>query len=169
MTELEVDSLFDASIETWLKSLPSYQKRSILQLRVDDRHDPLQIAEAWLLATPSDTAQFGAASTSRVFLDKVVDEIEAFLCGDPRYAAERQKLSKAGQVTHGALVGSIALSIGPVLGVAAVLLSPVVALVLASMGKVTVLAWCRTRKTQRESAAATKGSELGKQDSPGAE
>ena len=144
------DSLLDADPRLWLDALKPYQRSSVDELTAQGKSFE-QIAEMWLSARPGDTFAFGAAVPGQrsVFLDKLTLEIEAFLCGDERYNVERTRLFGEQGLARTYIVGVIAVAIAPTLGVSATFLAPAIALVLASLGKITLNAWCASRKEAR--------------------
>lgn len=149
------NTLFAGDPAQWLEALQPYQRASIDELsRQGKSYD--EIAEAWLAARPSDTYSFGTTVPGQrgAFREKLVLEVEAFLCGDKRYATERTKLFGKEGVARTYVVSAIAVAVAPMLGVSATFLAPVVALVLASIGKITLNAWCASRKAARAASSS---------------
>jgi hypothetical protein len=139
-----IDSLFTQDPAEWVSALPDFQRRSITPLLEGGRtHE--EVAELWLNASAANTFKMGATPQVRAkdsFLTHVKKEVRAFLCGDPKYETERSGLFGEKAPTRAFVVSSIAVAIAPTLGVAAPFLSPIVALVIAGLGKIVLNAWC---------------------------
>ncbi len=149
----DFESLFQEPT-AWVDSLPKYQKDIVSQL-LSSGKTPEEAAEAWLSATPQDTYPFGAERGRKLYLEMVVNELEAFICGAPKYNNDRSKfnkLLKESGTVHAYCVGGISVAIAPVVGTSGAVLAPVIALVLMSMGKITINAWCNMRKELKETA-----------------
>ncbi len=123
MTE-KIDNLFTESPEKWIESLPPYQRDRVNDL-ISKGSSLEDAANKWLSAAPAHTAPFGTESRRKVFIDKIWDEIEKFLCGDDRYEPERSKLLSQGNIVHTYFVGVISAAIAPALGSSAIFLAPV--------------------------------------------
>lgn len=147
------ESLFQEPT-AWVESLPKYQKDIVSQL-LSTGKSPEEVAAAWLSAAPQDTYPFGADRGRKLFLDMVLNELEAFLCDDPKYNIDRSKFNdlfiESGSV-HAYCVGVISIAIAPVVGTSGTVLAPVIALLLMSMGKITINAWCKMRKELKSSS-----------------
>jgi hypothetical protein len=150
MTE-SFERLFDEHSEQWLEALAPFQRTLVDQLIASGKtYD--QAAEAWLTASPANTAPFGAMLTPdkrNLFKEKLVLEIENFLCGAPEYEKERNGLLGEKSAARTYVVSAIAVALAPSLGVSAPFLSPAIALILASFGKITLNAWCAARREGR--------------------
>lgn len=114
--------------------------------------NPQEVAAAWLSVSPQNTFPFGVEKGERIFLNKLWDEVEAFLCGDPKYESDRQKLEQESNITHTYFVGVVSAAIAPTVGSSGVFLAPVIAIILMSMGKITINAWCKLRQEIKESS-----------------
>lgn len=143
-----IDDLFTEETAWWLDALPKYQRNRLDSLLQSGR-SPEEVAETWLSANVENTFPFGADSSDQLFLDKVWEEIEKFLCGSDEYATERDQLQHNTNITHTYFVGVISAAIAPTLGTSSVFLAPVIAMLLAALGKISILAWCKKRADQR--------------------
>lgn len=94
-----IEHLMQDEPEAWLDALPSYQ-RNIIKDILKSEPDFLKAAEIYLSARPSKTSTASASQGGGFFLEKVLAEIEAFLCGDSKYEADRAKLVQAGPKLH---------------------------------------------------------------------
>lgn len=152
MTEL--DGLFDGEPGDWLEALPGYQKVRAREL-AGPSGDYEGAAQRWLTAKPEHTASFGASTSPSIFKDKLWEELERFLCGDPAYEEQRRGLLEQKPVIRSYVVGVISAAIAPALGASGVFLAPAVALLLASIGKISLNAWCKARGESRRGSSPT--------------
>lgn len=146
--EEKLDQLFQVDSVGWLATLPKYQQTRVRQL-LDSTHSYEETAKQWLDAMPENTFPFGVEKSRNIFLEKVQDEIEKFLCGDEKYAAERKELLSSSEVLQTTLVSAVSAAIASVIGTAATYVMPIVVLVFMTMGKVTLNAWCQMRKDSK--------------------
>ena len=140
--------LFKDDPSLWIEVLPKYQKDIVLVL-LSKSDDYEEVASIWLNASPQNTYPYGAQKTNRIFLDKLLDEIEAFLCGDIKYKNDISKLLKESKVVHTFFVSVMSAAIAPSLGVSGAVLAPVIVIILTSVCKVTLNAWIEMRKESR--------------------
>lgn len=129
-------------------SLDNYQQEIVRALLKATDNNYLELADKWLSASPSNTAKFGGDSShSTIYREKVVEEIEKFLCGnDTTYEEERKKLNEQSDKSQKYIIGVLSTAIGLHLGVAGVFIAPVIVLIIISMGKICINAWCEMRK-----------------------
>lgn len=142
MSELTPIPTFD--FDELLKALKPYQADAISTLR--DKHGEEEAAKLWLSAKgPSDTQKFGGNNTfdSKPFWDKFNEELRLFICGDKKYKKEREKLLADAKPVSLVLISGISGLLGSTLGFAPSLLAPAVAMMLYTIGKVGVNAWCK--------------------------
>ena len=139
-----IDKLFESDPREWVLSLPEYQRAPIVEL-IQRGNSFESVAQHWVTATAANTYRLGAVANTgdkTTFLASVKVELRAFLCGDKRYSKERDGLFGEKGPTRPFIVSGMAVAMAPHLGVAAPLLAPVIALILASLGKITLNAWC---------------------------
>ncbi len=129
-------------------SLDNYQQEIVRALLKATDNNYLESADKWLSASPSNTAKFGGDSShSTIYREKVVEEIAKFLCGnDTTYEEERKKLNEQSDKSQKYIIGVLSTAIGLQLGVAGVFIAPVIVLIIISMGKICINAWCEMRK-----------------------
>jgi hypothetical protein len=139
----QINKMLSEDPRKWIEALPKYQKTNFVQL-LDEGLSYDEVAERWCTATAANTFRLGAAPGpgKSNFLEQVKIEIRACLCGDARYAKERESLFGEKSATRTFVVGGLAVAIAPHLGVAAPVLAPMITLVLASIGGITINAWC---------------------------
>ena len=139
-----IDDLLADDPAQWVTQLPGYQCESIAEL-LNAGKTYEDIALLWLTATAQNTFGFSASQpdgSRSTFLASVKSEVKALLCGDARYKKERDGLFGEKGPTHSYVVSSMAVFIAPHIGMAAPVLAPIIALVLASIGKIAINAWC---------------------------
>jgi hypothetical protein len=150
-----LDSLLQDEPAKWIAELPDYQREPLEKLLKDGlSHD--QVAHQWLSASAENTYRFAAtnpAGKKDSFLDSLKKELRAFLCGDKKYKKERDGLF--GEKGQGRIfvVSALAVAIAPYLNVAAPVIAPLIALSLASIGKITINAWCESQKKNENEPA----------------
>lgn len=149
---MSIEDLYQSSPVFLIDALEPYQQNLINDLLSVTDNDFAKAAELWLSATPSQTAWFGGSkSHSGVYLEKVVEEIEKFVCGtDDSYQNYRDKLSETTDASQKYIVGVLSTAIGANLGVAGAFIAPIIVLVIMSFGRISINAWCALRKEKRE-------------------
>lgn len=142
-----IDALLQADPIEWIRALPEYQSKSLVML-LEQGSNFDDVAQTWISASAANTYRFASASNvndKSKFLESLKQEVRLFLCGDKKYDKERKGLFGEKGLIRTYVVSSMAVAIAPHLSVAAAAISPLIALVLASMGKVTLNAWCATQ------------------------
>jgi hypothetical protein len=142
-----IDALLAEEPIKWVQELPEYQREAIEKLLSDGASFD-EVAQAWLNASAENTYRFAASTPvgdKGTFLENLKREIRAFLCGDKKYKKERDGLFGDKGLARTYVVSAMAVAIAPHLSVASAVISPLIALVLASIGKVALNAWCATQ------------------------
>ena len=145
----DIGGIFNVDPNSWIDSLNTYQKNIINQLYTQT-NDYEAVANKWLTATISTNVPFGTQKNSSIFFEKVLDEIEAFFTGDEKYNDSRVAILKESGVVQSYIVASISIALAPVLGTSAPFLSPVIAIVLFTIGKIGLNAWVASREEKRK-------------------
>lgn len=141
------DALLAEEPIKWVQDLPEYQREAIEKLLSGGASFD-EVAQAWLNASAENTYRFSASTPvgdKGTFLDSLKREVRAFLCGDKKYKKERDGLFGDKGLARTYVVSAMAVAIAPHLSVASAVISPLIALVLASVGKVALNAWCATQ------------------------
>jgi hypothetical protein len=132
--------------EIWFEALPTYQRTSIVQMRAKgSSYD--DIASAWVAAGSSNTAPFSSGSRPEPdpgFLENLRREFRAYLCGDKKYDKDRKQIAVQGKDARMFVVSALSLAIAPHVGSASAVIAPIIVLLLANMGRVSLNAWCST-------------------------
>jgi hypothetical protein len=150
-----LDELLSDDPKQWIRELPEYQRAPLEQLLKEGQSFE-EIAQNWLSASAANTYRFSAvnpAGKKDAFLDNLRKEIRAFLCGDNKYKKERDGLLGEKGLARTYVVSAMAVAIAPYLNVAATVIAPVVALLLASLGKITINAWCASQKSDSDASS----------------
>lgn len=142
----EFDQLINANQDEILASLDGFQVEILASFLIQTKNDYVESADKWLNATTANTAQFGGETgKAKIYREKLLDEIEKFFCGDEIYEEDRKKISDSTEKTKQYFIGVLSSAIGTTMGVAGTFLAPVIALLIMSMGKMGVNAWCAMR------------------------
>lgn len=140
----EIDLLFQDEPIEWVKGLPAFQ-REVMEKLLSDGESFDDVAQAWVSASAENTYRFSASSPvgdKGAFLQNLRLEVRAFLCGDKKYKKERDGLFGEKGVARTYVVSAMAVAIAPHLSVASAVIAPLIALILASLGKIVLNAWC---------------------------
>lgn len=143
MTDL-IDLIETTEPDQWISTLQNFQKDSIKQLSAQgNTYDA--IAELWITATIPATAPFsaeGGPNVNSTYFEKLKEEFRAFICGHKKYEKEREEISTGQKSVHTYVVSTMSVAIAPHVGSVAVVIVPVLVLMLASLGKISINAWC---------------------------
>lgn len=138
----ELDNLTLADEADLIATLPVYQQTIVKNLINHNGNDYLGAAEGWISASLTNVSKFGGENRNQTYRKSLLDELRKYLCGDAFYENDRQNLQKIGKKTYPVIIGALTMAISPVVGVAAPLLAPAIILILLSIGKMSVNAWC---------------------------
>ena len=131
----------ESDISEWLAVLKPYQRTTIssfLESRL-----PEAAAELWLSSTGSQQIiPFGGSRDSKPFWEQFKVEFHKFVCDDSAYVEEKRALSDEASVLKPVLISGISAAIGATIGYSATLLAPAVAVLLYTVGKMGVNAYC---------------------------
>lgn len=146
-----LEELLKGSETEWIDALPAYQ-REIIKSLISQGKTPEEAATAWLSASgPANTFTLGTVPGRSLFYEKLLDEVEAFICREDKYQEERNKLLTDFKSTavQGYIIGAISVAIAPTVGAAAAFIAPAVAVILLTITRIGRNAWCAMRKEQR--------------------
>lgn len=144
-----IEELFVVEPDSWMESLRPYQQNMMNQLYREYKSYE-KTAEVWLTASMSATVPFGTEKRSSIFLDKLLDELEAFLSGDEKYNEDRLAILQEKGALQTYAVGVISVALSSELGTSAAFIAPAIALLLVMISKMGVNAWLAMRKEKRE-------------------
>lgn len=155
----------DCELDEWLSELKPYQQNAIQQLLVAMPHEevdkmqfpsrsinslsvampPDEVAKKWIMASGSQNIiHFGGTRDSEPFWDRFKSEFKKFICDDDAYAGEKKTLLAEGPITKTLLISTISVAIAASIGYAATLLAPTVAVLLCTVGKIGINAYCNS-------------------------
>jgi len=144
-----LNQLISGDENAWIDALPPYQANHLHAL-IKKGYSPEQAASAWLtIQGPANTLPFGGDSKQpfrSLFYDMLAREVEGFICGAEKYGVDRAKLLSELKPTHAYVIAAISAAVSPVVGAAAPLIAPAVALILFTTARLGVNAWCAARK-----------------------
>lgn len=126
----------------WLESIPKYQREIVRDLL--EQTTPEEAASIWLDSSIQNNSPFSSEGTNKKYSEYVFKEIHKLLCGNPTYSEERNELNNILKKNGSkeAIISCISAAIGSQLGLASAFVAPAVVLLLMTVGKVTVNAWC---------------------------
>jgi len=161
-----LEDFFSGNETDWIDALPNYQRKTINAL-LEQGKSSEEVAVAWLSANgPTNTFPYGAQKSSgSIFFEKLVEEVEGFICSEDRYIEDRKKLLTGAEATKTYFISTISLAIAPVLHTSAALIAPAVALVLLTISKIGRNAWCAMRYEKKQNANSSI-SDASKADTP---
>lgn len=143
----ELSKIVELEPTELLLTIEEYQREIIETFLSNTNNDFFASADKWLNATTANTAKFGGnPNKAKIYRDKLLEEVEKFLCGDQQYDDDRTKISESADKTKEYIIGVMSVAIGNVIGAAGTFIAPVVVLLIMSMGKMGVKAWCEMRK-----------------------
>jgi len=138
--KLEVPSY---DLDNWLNELKPYQRNTIQKL-LEISNDPEEAAKKWITATgPQNTIPFGGIRDSKPFWDRFKEEIQKFFCDDSSYVTEKEVLLKEAPVSKSLLISVVSSAIGATIGYSATLLAPAIVIILYTIGKIGINAYCK--------------------------
>ncbi|WP_336761764.1 hypothetical protein [Paenibacillus sp. USHLN196] len=145
MADELLTNLFNQDIE-WLDILPQWQKEMIDQMLTQGKTYE-EVATIWLdSGTASNTYPFGSDNKRSLFFEKVLKEIESFICRDDTYIEERRAILDKFKAGETLVVSSLATAIATTVGAVPALILPAVVLILKMIGKIGTKAWCSLRE-----------------------
>ena len=132
-------------LDDWLNELKPYQ--TIALKKMMDDMEPEEAAKNWITASGSQNiVSFGGTRDKEPFWDRFKEEFNKFLCDKESYTDEKEELKSEGELSRTYLIGAISAAIGANIGYAATLLAPAVAIMLCTVGKMSLNAYCKGQK-----------------------
>lgn len=128
----------------WVSELKPYQVKRVKAL-MDSGLSEIEVVDRWVdqpripYNSPFGLIQFESNLGSRV-----LGEMKKLICGDKSYKKLRKDILDSWEKSKTVVLATIAGAIGATLGIAAGVLTPIVATILKIVGTVGVNAWCLT-------------------------
>lgn len=132
----------NAELDEWLLELKKYQRDPLKNL-VDEYGVEVAIDKCLFANGPSNTIKFGGQGEKRTYKENFKIEVNKFICGHPDYQKDINELVQHGEVAKTALIGSISAAVGAKLGIVSTVLVPATTLMLFTIGKMGINAYCR--------------------------
>ncbi len=130
-------------IDNWLGELKPYQRKILKEFLTTQ--DAERAAEKWLTTTGSpNIIAFGGEKNSKPFWDLFKKEFYRLLCDETAYVEEKKALAIEGHIPKVVIISGISGALGATLGYSATLLAPTVTLLLFTVGKMGLAAYCQT-------------------------
>lgn len=143
----ELSTIIQSNQESLLASIDNFQADIIKTFLVSTSNNYLVSADKWLNASTSNTAKFGGEpDKAKIYREKLLEELEKFVCGDQQYDDDRKKIAESTDKSQKYIIGVMSAAIGKALGVAGAFIAPVIVLLILSFGKMAINAWCAMRK-----------------------
>ncbi|MEQ1673526.1 MAG: hypothetical protein ABL865_00590 [Candidatus Nitrotoga sp.] len=129
-------------LDNWLKELKPYQRAILKEFLITN--DAEQSAEKWLTTTGSpNIAAFGGTENPKPFWERFKNEFHRFLCDETAYTEEKKTLSAESPISKAMVISVISSALGATLGLSATLLAPATTLLLYTVGKMSIAAYCQ--------------------------
>lgn len=150
----ELSNIIQSDQDALLSSIDDFQVEIIKSFLTSTSNDYLLSADNWLNASTANTAKFGGEpNKAKIYRDKLLEELEKFLCGDQRYEDDRKKIAESTDKSQKYIIGVMSVAIGKTLGAAGPFIAPVIVLLILSIGKMAINAWCAMRKETGSTAS----------------
>lgn len=148
----ELSKIIQSDQESLLLSIDDFQSDIIKTFLASTSNDYLSSADNWLNASTANTVKFGGeANKAKIYRDKLLEELEKFLCGDQQYEDDRKKIADSTDKSQKYIIGVMSSAIGNTLGAAGPFIAPVIVLLILSIGKMAINAWCAMRNDAKGS------------------
>lgn len=149
----ELSQIIESDQDTLLSAIDDFQSEILKAFLASNSNDYLASADNWLNASTANTAKFGGEpNKAKIYRDKLLEELEKFLCGDQQYEDDRKKIADSTDKSQKYIIGVMSAAIGKSLGAAGAFIAPVIVLLILSIGKMAINAWCAMRKEARSTA-----------------
>lgn len=138
---------FDA--ESWLQTMPEYKQQMVASM-YENLGDYEKVAQELLCVINNNTAPFGALPPKTPKFDLILNELEAFLRGDPKYKNEFTAILADKNIVQYSIVAYISQCIAPAVGSASAFISPIIGIILFTAAKMGINAWLESREEKKK-------------------
>ena len=130
------------SLESWLAELKPYQRNTLQQFLI--AQEPEKAAEMWLttIGSPNIAGFGGVASDPKPFWVRFKAECHRFVCDETAYSDDKKAFLSKVPVSKDVLISVMSGAIGANLGTAGTLVAPAVTLILFTVGRIGLNAYC---------------------------
>lgn len=119
MTELIPDDWLSGDPTEWLQAIEDPDVRSQFSPLLKREADPEAAAIRWIQETQGALLGADSKGAASARFQRVLEEVTAFVCGDPKYDRDREGLKGAVNPGKPAIVTAIAVAIGHAAGIGA--------------------------------------------------
>ena len=78
------------------------------------------------------------------------------MCGAEQYEEDRKKIAESSDKSQQYIIGVMSAAIGKTIGAAGTFIAPVIVLLILSLGKMALNAWCEMRKETKKQVTLPK-------------
>lgn len=144
---------FWGDVDDWTAGLAPYQRQLVEEIVAAD--PTLESGtEVWLSAGIStDLAPFGADKKRSAYYEKFLDELHDLLCVANKYEKEKGQLREQAKVGQAAVVSLLTTVVVPVLGAAAPIVAPAIAITMILISRMGLNAWCAVQSERRDKSS----------------
>lgn len=140
------ESIENITRDQWLSELKPYQAASISSLLIEYGEE--EAIKRWLSANGSaENIPFGGENSNdgNLFMVKFKLEFKKLICGHYDYKYVHKNLNSQATIVKAYWIATISTELSSTLGFAATLLFPVVAIMLSTVGKIGLRAYCSSQ------------------------
>ncbi|MBL1281073.1 MAG: hypothetical protein COA33_012405 [Fluviicola sp.] len=153
----ELTNIIQSDQDELMSSIDEFQADILKTFLKNTSNDYLTSADNWLNATTANTAKFGGEQgKAKIYRDKLLEELEKFLCGAEQYEEDRKKIAESSDKSQQYIIGVMSAAIGKTIGAAGTFIAPVIVLLILSLGKMALNAWCEMRKETKKQVTLPK-------------
>lgn len=135
-------------LNEWLDVLEPSQKQIMSALL--EEHTKEDAMRLWLTAEiPQKAMRLSGDKSVKEYFEHFKEEVKKFICEHPDYAQQNAELKELGKVGIPVLVTTISAFLAVQLGVLATVISPVLVIMLFTVGKIGKKAYCSTQITEK--------------------
>lgn len=131
-------------LESWLSELKPYQRATLQQFM--ETLEPEHAAERWITTIGSpNIACFGGgapAGDSKPFWERFRAECHKFICDETEYSEDKKAILSEFPISKPLLISTMSGAIGASLGTTGTLVAPAVTLILFTIGRLGLNAYC---------------------------
>lgn len=144
----EIADIFNGDSTQWLDVLPKYQKSIVTELL--QSYSPEEAASVWIESSVENTSPFSSipGEDKQKYTTFLKAEIQKLLCGNPEYDEQRNQIVilLGKEDSKAAIVSFISATIGANFGLSSVFIAPAIVIILMTIGKTSLNAWCAMQK-----------------------
>ena len=142
---INIENIFNGNPDEWLECLPKYQ-RDIINKIYSQTENYDEIIEFWLSPSITSNVPFGTRKKEILSIKKIKKEIKLFIIGDEKYKSDRDRILDYSEITKIYFIYQISNILSPILGTASPYLTPVIAIIFITIGKIGINAWIKTQE-----------------------